>query len=342
MKIAILIPAYEPDDKLCILVKELADYGYPIIVVDDGSGDDYRSIFEEVSKYSTVLTHTTNCGKGKALKTGIKYVNEKQYGGVVTADSDGQHSVEDIVKICQELDINSSKLILGVRDLSIMPFKSKFGNTLTRILFKGLYGISVSDTQTGLRGIPLTMERGNKLLKLKGDRYEYEMNMLIYQKEIFEDIEEVSINTIYYKNNEASHFRPFRDGFKIYSVVFSNMPKFILASLSSFVIDYILFVIFNYILKNGVVISTICSRIISATYNYNVNKRFVFRGSDKNYNLLKYFLLAIFILLANSMIMYLLADCMKFNALISKIFVELILYLVSFMVQNRWAKCKIS
>lgn len=337
IKTAILIPAYEPDGKLINLINELMEYDKKVIVVNDGSNSKYDSIFQSVSnKGATVINHEFNRGKGAALKTGIEWCYNNGYEGVVTADSDGQHAVKDIVNICKKVEEDNDKLILGVRKIKNMPAKSKFGNTLTRFLFKVLYGVDISDTQTGLRGIPLK-NRKDGLLNLSGNRYEYEMNMLIYAQRLDYTIEEIDIDTIYYDQNEGSHFNPIKDGIKIYAVLFKNIPSFLISSLASFLIDYGIFNILVYAIGVGVLFSTVLARIVSASFNYCFNKKIVFKKSGKRYNAINYIKLACAILAINCCLIYLLVEVLGLNAYLAKILVEVILYSVSFATQNMWA-----
>lgn len=199
-----------------------------------------------------------------------------------------------------------------------------------------MYGVSISDTQTGLRGIPIN-ENIEKLLALSGNRYEYEMNMLIYAQKFGYSLVEFPINTIYFDGNVGTHFKPIKDGLQIYSVIFQNMPKFILISIVSFFIDYTLFVLMQYLAFNEVIYSTVTARIISALCNFMLNKKLVFKYSEKKYTFSNYFKLVIFMLALNCTAMFLLVDVCGINAFISKLIVEVVLYIFSFSTQNRWA-----
>lgn len=222
--IPIIIPAYEPDRQLVELVRELVDDEDLIVIVDDGSGSDYVSIFEECSNIlgdkGIVLTHDMNKGKGRAMKTAFSFVLEyyPEITGVVTADSDGQHNKMSIDSVKVELRENPESLILGVRcfDNDGIPWKSIFGNRLTVKTFQYISGIKVSDTQTGLRGIPKEYIR--QLLNVKGERFEFETEMLIESLGKYPIIE-VSISTIYdSEKNHKTHFQPILDSLKIYRV----------------------------------------------------------------------------------------------------------------------------
>jgi dolichol-phosphate mannosyltransferase len=312
--------------------------------VDDGStsGGEFLDRLEKDGS-ATVLHHGANQGKGSALKTGIRWMKEHGFDEVITADADGQHALSDIVHMAQEMERSPGQLLLGVRDTSKMPPRSKMGNQLTRVLFRILYGICLQDTQTGLRGIPLTEDSLPGLLDLPGDRYEYEMEMLLHSPELFpEGIREIPIRTIYEDNNKSSHFRPIRDGAKIYSVLLCNLPGFLLTSLLSFGVDYALFNLLYYFLFHISVPATVLARLISGTLNYECNRHLVFGAKKEgDYNAWNYLKLAAGILLINSSLMYLLADVLGFPAFAVKVMVECALYLFNFTIQNKWASSSI-
>lgn len=230
--IPVVIPSYEPDNKLIILIKDLLSNNLkPIIVVNDGSSSSYDEIFNEVRELikddGVIITHKDNFGKGKALKNAFKYIlkNYLDVVGCVTIDSDGQHSINSINKCMTCFKDNNNCLVLGVRnfDLDNVPERSKFGNKLTRNIFKKIYKLNISDTQTGLRVIPINFMR--QIINLPGDRFEYETQMLIETKNRVE-IKEVKISTIYdSKDNHKTHFNTIEDSYRIYSVFIKYLFK---------------------------------------------------------------------------------------------------------------------
>lgn len=216
----VIIPAYRPEQTLTEVVDRLWDCGerITVLVVDDGSGEEYRSVFDRVRGSCIVLTHQTNRGKGAAIKTALHYIEEKLWDCDVVGvmDADGQHMAEDMVKLLKFSKKHRNTLVLGVRTVGKeMPLKSRLGNQITRTVFKLISGTNVSDTQTGLRafGAELIPE----LLRVKGDRYEYEMNVLMAFARAGIPIAEIPIHTLYRdKDNSGSHFRVFRDSARIY------------------------------------------------------------------------------------------------------------------------------
>ena len=216
-----LIPAFEPENELINLVIQLYDAHFKVILVDDGSGENYRRIFSTAKRFADVLVHETNMGKGKAIKTGLAYVKRHypENTVVVTMDADGQHSVSDAVRVAEAAADETKSLVLGVRCFGRdVPKRSRFGNTVTRFVFRAVTGLGVSDTQTGLRAFG--SEQIPFMLGVDGERYEYEMNVLLKYAKGKIPIIEVKIATIYFDNNEGSHFGTFKDSFRIYRSIF--------------------------------------------------------------------------------------------------------------------------
>lgn len=343
MKTGILIPAYQPDGKMVEFVRECAEAGFEVTVVNDGSsrGLEY---FEQVKLIPgvTLIGYEQNRGKGHALKTGIQSMEERGFGGVITADAYGQHLVSDIKKVAAAMEENPGKLVMGARDTDKMPPRSQGGNRLTRRVFRLLYGIDLKDSQTGLRGIPLTDRSREGLLSIRGDRYEYEMEMLTRSSSLFPaGIFEQPISTVYFDGNKGSHFRPVKDSARIFAVILRRFPAFMASSLLAFGIDYSLFNLFFYVLSLGTAGSTVCARLVSASANFLVNKYAVFHaGSDSSYSLARYAALAAFILCANIALMHLLTDILGMPAYLMKILVESLMYILSFVLQNKWSAGK--
>lgn len=158
--IAILIPAFYPKSSLLSYVDELKALGFiKIIIIDDGSGNDFSPLFTDLElKKCTVVRYKTNYGKGHALKVRIGYVAShlSNVSGIVTADSDGQHLAADVFHVAEVSASHPDTLVLGERDLSrkSVPRKSAFGNSFISACFALLFGLHISDTQTGLRALP--------------------------------------------------------------------------------------------------------------------------------------------------------------------------------------------
>jgi len=222
-RIAVLIPCWRPDERLIELVESLARFRFQaIVVVNDGSEAEYDAIFERVQAIpsAVVLRHEKNRGTGCAVKTAMQYALDSlpEALGVVTADADGQHAVNDIVRVAQAIASDGTIPVLGSRRFGPgVPFRSRFGNTLTRYVFLALSGQRFADTQCGLRGIPRRWAPA--MLAVKGDRYEFVINSLAEMCRLGIPPRQIPIETIYFRRNR-SHFKPVRDSIRIYFSLF--------------------------------------------------------------------------------------------------------------------------
>ena len=331
MKNVALIPSYEPTDKLVKLIDELSKEKIDIVVVNDGSDKKYNKFFDKIKNKCSYLSYDKNHGKGYALKTGFKYIQDKyDECQVVTLDSDGQHTVKDTMNLLSLVSKMDSTLLLGKRLRGEKtPLRSKLGNSITRFFFRLSTGIDVYDTQTGLRAFKSDLLP--YMLKVDGNRFEYEMNMLLDAKKNNIKLKEEVIETIYEDNNSGSHFNTFKDSYLIYKELF----KFIFASISSFVLDYSLYTVCN-LLTGNIVYSNILARVVSSYFNYNLNKNMVFKDKNKvSKSIFKYYLLAIAILLVNTLLLVLLTS-LGMDKFVAKLIIELVLFVVSYFVQKRF------
>lgn len=336
----ILIPAYNPDQKLVFLVEKLINEELVVVVVNDGSNENSLYVFENLQEKAgcDVVHHKVNLGKGRALKTGINHIllHYSRSLGVVTADADGQHLVEDILKCAKELKNHKNSFVLGCRNFnsSHIPFKSRFGNKLTEFVFKAFVGIKITDTQTGLRAFDQQLMKS--LMNTPGERFEFETHMLIEAHKGRKDFREVPIETVYINDNAATNFRPIIDSFKIYAVIL----KYLFSSVSSFMIDYSVFSLLIILdlfdsMSNNILLATWGARGISSVFNYAMNKSIVFQNNDKG-TFLRYYSLVIIQFLCSFYSIRTLYYLGLSNVFILKILVDVILFFMSFYIQREW------
>ncbi len=330
----IIIPAYQPDNRVLKLIDEIrANSNYEIILIDDGGGEKYKPIFEKaVETGCTVLIHEINQGKGAALKTAFTYLLEcNESDGFICADCDGQHTWKDIKTLAETIPSYPTSIVLGCRKfIGKVPFKSMFGNKITRAIFSLLTGNKISDTQTGLRGFSARMLPW--LVQLNGNRYEYEMNQLLEAKAAGYSFHCIPIETIYENNNEGSHFHPVRDSIRIYMPIL----KFSMSSMTCGVLDFILLFLLKS-LSDDLLFAVVYARVISSLCNYFLNKHLVFDSkSDKKLtSLLQYYLLAVSILILNYFIISFLHETAGLSLFVSKLLTEAVLFTFSFLIQHR-------
>jgi len=326
-----LIPAYKPSELMLTLVHRLHADGFSIVIVNDGSGEEFQELFANCMPYGVVLSHPKNAGKGRALKTGLAYIAEhfEQDIIVVTVDADGQHKAEDALAVCRLAEKSYNTLVLGSRKLKgNIPFRSRLGNTITRLVYMLITGLRVHDTQTGLRAFHASLIPA--LLKVPGDRYEYEMNMLLHFSQSKIKILEHDIETIYIDDNAHSHFSALKDSFRIYKEIL----KFSAASFTGFIVDYVIFSLLT-LLTNRLYLSNIVARIISATVNFSLNRKFVFRSKESLLrSAIKYFSLALVILISNTLVLEFLVHTCAIHQMIAKIITEIFFFILSWLVQR--------
>ena len=360
--VAILIPSYQPDDKLPPYVQALREAGFArIVVVDDGSGERYTDLFNSLHNPNDavvqVIRYEPNHGKGYALRVGMRWLLDEcpECAYIITADSDGQHTVPDTLRMADAMHKDSSGLLLGSRDFSQanVPFKSRMGNHITTAVYHALYGQHIGDTQTGLRAF--ARELLPRFLQTKGDRYEYEMNQLIDCSIDKIPIRALPIETVYENNNQGSHFHPVRDSWRIYKVILMRFLRFIAASLICFCVDYALYLLFNNLFRDHVPslnhnlvflsirivarigVAALLARFISSVLNYFINKSYVFsnrNGFGKTF--WRYACTVVVIVAISAWLTSSLHLWFGWNDNLVKMPVDILLFFLSYYLQRRW------
>lgn len=341
--VAVVIPALNPEAQLVHYADRLLAKGAArIIVVDDGSSPACAPIFQMLSQKErcTVLHHPANRGKGRALKTAFAHIlaHHGSLSGVVTADCDGQHSPEDVEKMAASLRQHPHSIILGARDFSLehVPPKSRFGNRLTSFLFKALYGAEIGDTQTGLRGIP-KQELG-WLLALKGERFEYEMNMLIYARKMNVKIREVPIRTIYFNRNEGTHYRPVKDSLKIFRKIISGLFYYAFPALIFLIADMLSFsLLYRYVLAGiphvwKVLAATAASQVVAFAVFLMVKYRLL---KWKRF-LVRYLMACLLFIVVSFLLIEAGSGLLQFDPVLAKTIASLFLALFFYQLQLHW------
>ena len=354
---AILIPSLEPDERLPAYIRKLSENGFGrIIVVDDGSSESYQPIFSEVEGIdrTTVLHHDVNHGKGVALKTGYRYIQEHlpEVTGIITADADGQHTVADCIRLAEQLEKGEKALYLGSRDFNQanIPPKSRIGNKATSVVFKLLYGQYLPDTQTGLRAFH--RDELGFMIGVEGERFEYEMKVLIACTRAMIPIVPITIETIYENDNKGTHFHPIKDSFKIYKVILGSFFRFMGSSVICFVTDHLLFNLFNGWLfpligismnvslpmgihLDNTSLANYTARLFSAILNFRLNKHMVFKVKGTKGAGGRYAVTAVCIVILSTLGIKGLGK-LGMAPWLAKLIVDTLLYFVSYRVQQQW------
>ena len=360
-----LIPAYKPNIQLLEFVKGIEEHGMDCLIVNDGSGEEYLSLFHKIERETEtrVLSFPENRGKGAALKAGLEYLQKENAGlqgnfTIITLDADGQHLLKDALNLLSVAEEKKDTLILGSRTQSKdSPLRSRIGNGITKEVFNLCTGVEVKDTQTGMRAFSGKMIP--KMLTIQGERYEYEMNVLLFLAKEGVSMEEVPIETVYINDNAESHFDTVKDSYRIYKQIL----KFSASSLLSFLADFLLYSFF-FLITGGLFVSNFLARVISLHLNFFLNKTMVFSGEEDieeskkrmentkvqkgtkwNLSVLKsfkkeeyfsYLGLASFIFLINSFILSGIVGSLGMNPYLAKILTEGLLFCLSYFVQKKW------
>ena len=351
-RISVVLPSLDPDEKLVAVVDGLLEYGFTdIILVNDGSKAENLHYFTDLAALHpeiTLLHHEVNKGKGAALKNAFRYFldNRPEGLGVVTVDGDNQHHPEDTRACCLHM-LETGRVTLGCRDFTLdhVPARSRFGNHTTSAIFKLFVGMTISDTQTGLRAIPRDVVE--KIVTVYGDRFEYETNMLLAFKDKGIDFDEVKIRTVYIEENKSSHFRVIHDSWRIYKLILSHFFRYTLSSLVSAVVDTLCYGLLDSILPlTGMALTAtagVGARVVSSLLNFFLNKKLVFQTEvDTKKAMLKYYMLAlpqmaVQVLLTQGVYVLLhIRDSAGVLRTVIYAIVMTVLYFVSYMIQQRW------
>lgn len=360
-----LIPAYKPNIQLLEFVKGIEEHGMDCLIVNDGSGEEYLSLFHKIERETEarVLSFPENRGKGAALKAGLEYLQKENAGlqgnfTLITLDADGQHLLKDALNLLSVAEEKKDALILGSRTQSKdSPLRSRIGNSITKEVFNLCTGVEVKDTQTGMRAFSGKMIP--EMLDIPGERYEYEMNVLLYLAKEGVPMEEVPIETVYINDNAESHFDTVKDSYRIYKQIL----KFSASSLLSFLADFLLYSFF-FLITGGLFVSNFLARVISLHLNFFLNKTMVFSGEEdieeskkrientkvqkgtkwnlsalksfKKEEYLSYLGLAAFIFIINSFILSGIVGSLGMNPYLAKILTEGLLFCLSYFVQKKW------
>jgi dolichol-phosphate mannosyltransferase len=329
---AVIVPAYRPGAEMLELVRELVARAVPAIVLaDDGSGPAYADRFAQAAALPGVhlVRHAANQGKGAALKSGIRYALTAFPGltGVVTADADGQHDAADIVRVADILIAQPDALVLGARTFSgEVPWRSRFGNLLTRIVLRAAIGSKLTDTQTGLRGIPAALAAQLPAIAANGYEFELEMLMAAHRSQV--RIVEQPIRTIYQAGNPQSHFSPIVDSMKIYFVLL----RFASVSLITAAIDNLVF-LFAYGATGHILGSQALGRALAAAFQYGAVRRPVFHSERSHAQVLpKYLALLLVSGAASYAGIRALVAWLGIGAVPAKLIVETLLFFGNFVV----------
>lgn len=295
----IVIPSLNPDSSLIKLLGTIRQSltAAPILIVNDGSSDSHEAIFEEAIAYDCVVKkHEMNLGKGAALKTALQHVltDYPTIEYIVTIDSDSQHSMTDLLACVETAQQNPTSLVFGT-------------------------GAS------HLRVIPRRFLAS--LLQIKGDRFDYETNMLIALEENSMPIVTHPINALYIDKSGSSSSKPI-----------DVFLKYLLSSGMSFLLDLLVFAVTIRLITEGslasISIASFSARAVSSMFNYYLNREHVFKSQSQS-SVVKYFSLVVFQIALSSFFVYLSSQLFyQADTVLFKVIVDGLLFVFSYFVQK--------
>lgn len=350
----VLIPAYQPPEKFLEYAAVLRAAGIrDILVVDDGSGKQCASVFDRLRQLEgcEVIGYPVNRGKGGAMKYGFAHIRSTrpQCQVVVTADCDGQHTAQDVLRVAQDAAEHPGQLVLGVRDFTKaadgtpVPLRSRLGNGCSTLVFWLLFHFWLPDTQTGLRGFSASLLEAFE--QVQGSRYEYETEVLTFCMREHIPLRTLPITTVYENQNEGSHFHPLRDSARIMAVMLRDLGRFLLSSLSSAVVDVLLAWFLMDALRPllpgenfvRIAAATVGARLVSMLVNYTLNRKLVFRRQKQSRtSFVRYLLLCAAIMLLSSGFVFLTARYLLWNEKAAKLVGDCLLFLLGYQIQRVW------
>ncbi|MBO4848269.1 MAG: bifunctional glycosyltransferase family 2/GtrA family protein [Clostridia bacterium] len=353
-----VIPAYRPDAKLFDIIEGLSCGGVRFVVVDDGSGAEFDALFDKLEKDHadcvTVLRYRLNCGKGHALKEGFAYIESvcSEDDGILTIDADASHEIEGAKRVIEAWKASPDCLVIGSRRFTNkVPFKNRLGMSITRSVFAVTSGARIHDTQSGLRAFSVKLIP--ELIKIGGERYDYEIAQLLHAAKQQIRMIEVPVPMDFTGGVRSSHFIQFKDSWLIFRMII----VFMLSSFSCFVIDYSLLLILASVFKHsraavetaagefrlpvfGMLVDThmialIIARAVSSFCNFILNRRIVFRTGSRA-AIVRFYIVILGLLAANYGLLALVANGEGLPLWIAQLVVQAVLYPMSFILQRRF------
>ncbi|MBI4846126.1 MAG: glycosyltransferase family 2 protein [Candidatus Omnitrophica bacterium] len=220
MNLCVLLPAYNEEKAIALIISRIKAILFDIIVVDDGSTD--NTFKEAESAQAVVIRHEKNLGKGQALRTGFRYIVDKKFDGVLVMDADGQHSPDEIHKFMEYAGRSSAGIIIGNRmlDPKGMPWIRKITNIYTSYAVSKIIGYKIPDTQCGFR---LIKAQVLEKITFSTGKYDTESEMLIEAARKGFKIESIPVKTIY--DNHKSRIHPIIDAVRFWRLILKSMLK---------------------------------------------------------------------------------------------------------------------
>ena len=281
IKVAVVIPCYNTGQACVEVITRARAAADAVLVVDDGSTDDTSEHIRAAGSPSLRLP--VNAGKGVALKAGIEEVLKGRQGQlgdafdfILTVDGDGQHNPADIPRFVALAVREHADFVIGVRNVRVMPPKSKIGNYFSRLVFFLGTGRYVPDTQSGFRLFSRSLAEA-LLTAVSWRRYETEAEILTKAVSLGYTVATVEIPTIYFDQNRRTHFDPLWDSMRVVAV----LSRYALSSLAVTAVDFSAFVLLLPYVSGNVVRANVLARGFAVVAHFVLSREYVFRSKGQ-------------------------------------------------------------
>ena len=327
-KMVILIPVYNPRERIINYVKKLKEKNYDVVVINDGSDENYHAVFERMVYDCKIINYPHFKGKGYALKKGYQYVKEhlKDKKGILILEN--EYDLIHINHIRTLINKNSQKMC-------VVHHKGK--KILTK-LFSMIYNKEFIDVDSEL--FAFSMNYIDQMMTV--DENCYEDQSLIQSVQNNQDIEEIQLE------NKQQPFHLKNKTIQIMYVIFLHLIRFVSSSIISSIIDVLLAWILLDVLKIWmtsdfwrIALASLIARVISTIVNYVVNKKYVFKGKTNNrQTAIRFLILTVIITILSTLFVYVFSTLGIMSEKLAKPVGDLLLFLLSYNVQMKWVFSK--
>lgn len=320
-EIVVLIPAYNPEERIINYVKELKEKGYTVIIVNDGSDKKHHVLFESLVDDCKIINCPYSKGKGNAIKKGLSFIK------VHNQDKKGVCILEE------DYPIDKIEKLNGLYEQNIFFVHTKGKRFLSKI-FSMIYHQEFKNVDSSLLGF--SMKYIDQMLEVDENCYEVQALIDCVQREI--EVKEIVVQ----QNNEYFHLKN-KEGNILY-VIFLHLFRFISSSIISSVIDVLLAWLLLDVLKIWmtsdfwrIAIASLVARIISTIENYVYNKKIVFKERTESKQTGRRFLvLTVVITVLSTLFVYGASSLNIMSEKLAKPVGDLLLFLLSYNVQMKW------
>ena len=325
-EMVILMPVYNPNERIVNYVKKLKENNYQVILINDGSKSEYHSLFEKMVHDCKIISYPFFKGKGYAIKKGIHYIKEhlQDKKGIIILEN--EYDLIHINHIRTLIDKNSQKMC-------VVHHKGK--RFLTK-LFSMIYNKEFIDVDSELLNQMISQIDIDQMMAV--DENCYEVQSLIQSVQNNQDIEEIQLE------NKQQPFHLKNKSLQIMYVIFLHLIRFISSSIISSVIDVLLAWILLDVLKLWmtsdfwrIALSSLIARILSTIVNYVINKKYVFKGKNNSKQTARRFLiLTVVITILSTLFVYTASSLHIMSEKLAKPVGDLLLFLLSYSAQTKW------